>query len=210
MGLSTHALSYRYDSQSPAVFDALDISVAPGESVAIVGPSGAGKTTLMKVLCGLFPPDSGRVEVNGVDIRQLGINNYHKMIACVMQDDKLFSGSIRENICGFADEVDDAWMEACARASYLHDVLMRMPMGYETPIGELGEGLSGGQKQRLFIARAIYKKPAILFLDEATSALDKESEAVVNQAIKRLNITKVIIAHRETTIASADRVIHFG
>ncbi|MEN4240497.1 peptidase domain-containing ABC transporter [Serratia marcescens] len=210
LGLSTHALSYRYDSQSPAVFDALDISVAPGESVAIVGPSGAGKTTLMKVLCGLFPPDSGRVEVNGVDIRQLGINNYHKMIACVMQDDKLFSGSIRENICGFADEVDDAWMEACARASYLHDVLMRMPMGYETPIGELGEGLSGGQKQRLFIARAIYKKPAILFLDEATSALDKESEAVVNQAIKRLNITKVIIAHRETTIASADRVIHFG
>lgn len=162
-GLSTHALSYRYDSQSPAVFDALNINIAPGESVAIVGPSGAGKTTLMKVLCGLFPPDSGRVEVNGVDIRQLGINNYHKVIACVMQDDKLFSGSIRENICGFADEVDEARMEACARASYLHEVIMRMPMGYETLIGELGEGLSGGQKQRLFIARAIYKKPVILF-----------------------------------------------
>ncbi len=148
--------------------------------------------------------------MNGVDIRQLGINNYHKMIACVMQDDKLFSGSIRDNICGFSHDVDDAWMETCARACYLHDVLIRMPMGYETLIGELGEGLSGGQKQRLFIARAIYKKPAILFLDEATSALDKESEAVVNQAIKRLNITKVIIAHRETTIASADRVIYFG
>jgi ATP-binding cassette subfamily B protein RaxB len=207
MGLSTHALSYRYDSQSPAVFDALDINVAPGESVAIVGPSGAGKTTLMKVLCGLFPPDSGKVEVNGVDIRQLGINNYHKMIACVMQDDKLFSGSIRENICGFVDEVDDAWMETCARASYLDEVIMRMPMGYETLIGELGEGLSGGQKQRLFIARAIYKKPAILFLDEATSALDKDSEAKVNQAIKALSITRVIIAHRESTIASADRVI---
>ncbi|MBL0872763.1 peptidase domain-containing ABC transporter [Serratia nevei] len=206
-GLSTHALSYRYDSQSPAVFDALNINIAPGENVAIVGPSGAGKTTLMKVLCGLFPPDSGRVEVNGIDIRQLGINNYHKMIACVMQDDKLFSGSIRENICGFADEVDDAWMEACARASYLHEVIMRMPMGYETLIGELGEGLSGGQKQRLFIARAIYKRPAILFLDEATSALDKESEAMVNQAVKALSITRVVIAHRETTIASADRVI---
>ncbi|HGM6743913.1 TPA: ABC transporter transmembrane domain-containing protein [Serratia marcescens] len=210
LGLTTHALSYRYDSQSPAIFDGLDISIAPGESVAIVGSSGAGKTTLMKVLCGLFTPAAGRVEVNGVDIRQLGINNYHKMIACVMQDDKLFSGSIRENICGFADKMDDAWMEACARASYLHEVIMRMPMGYETPIGELGEGLSGGQKQRLFIARAIYKKPAILFLDEATSALDKESEAAVNQAIKRLNITKLIIAHRETTIASADRVIHIG
>ncbi len=145
--------------------------------------------------------------MNGVDIRQLGINNYHKMIACVMQDDKLFSGSIRENICGFADEMDDAWMEACARASYLHEVNMRMPMGYETLIGGLGEGLSGGQKQRLFIARAIYKKPAILFLDEATSALDKDSEAKVNQAIKALSITRVIIAHRETTIASADHVI---
>ncbi len=207
-GLSTHALSYRYDSQSPAVFESLNITIVPGESVAIVGPSGAGKTTLMKVLCGLFPPDSGKVEVNGIDIRQLGINNYHKMIACVMQDDKLFSGSIRENICGFADEVDEAWMEACARASYLHEVIMRMPMGYETLIGELGEGLSGGQKQRLFIARAIYKKPAILFLDEATSALDKESEAMVNQAVKALSITRVIIAHRETTISSVDRVIY--
>lgn len=207
VSLCTHALMYRYDSQSPAIFDSLDITVAPGESVAIVGPSGAGKTTLMKVLCGLFPPNSGRVEVNGIDIQQLGINNYHKMIACVMQDDKLFSGSFRENICSFADEVNDDWMQECARSCYLHEVIMRMPMGYETLIGELGEGLSGGQKQRLFIARAIYKKPAILFLDEATSALDKESEAVVNQAIKALSITRVIIAHRETTIASADRII---
>lgn len=207
VGLTTHGLSYRYDSQSPAIFKALELTVKAGESVAIVGPSGAGKTTLMKVLCGLFPPDSGRVEVNGIDIQQLGINNYHKMIACVMQDDKLFSGSIRENICGFADKVDDSWMQECARASFLHEVIIRMPMGYETLIGELGEGLSGGQKQRLFIARAIYKKPAILFLDEATSALDKESEAVVNQAIKGLRITRVIIAHRESTIESADRVI---
>lgn len=205
--LATQALSYSYDSQSPPVFSKLDIVIQPGESVAIVGASGAGKTTLMKVLCGLFPPDSGRVEVNGVDIQHLGINNYHKMIACVMQDDKLFSGSIRENICGFSDNVDDEWMQACARASYLHDVIMKMPMGYETLIGELGEGLSGGQKQRLFIARAIYKKPALLFLDEATSALDKESESAVNQAIKGLHITRIIIAHRESTVASADRVI---
>jgi len=210
LSLVTRALSYRYDSQSPPVFSNLDIAVEPGESVAIVGASGAGKTTLMKVLCGLFPPDTGRVEVNGVDIQQIGINNYHKMIACVMQDDRLFSGSVRENICGFADEVDEAWMQECARYSCLHDVIMQMPMGYETLIGELGEGLSGGQKQRLFIARAIYKKPAILFLDEATSALDNESERTVNLAIKGLHITRVIIAHRETTIQSADRVIHLG
>ncbi|MFD3249821.1 peptidase domain-containing ABC transporter [Rahnella aquatilis] len=208
MSLATRELSYRYDSQSPPIFNGLDITIAPGESVAIVGPSGSGKTTLMKVLCGLFYPDNGRVEVNGIDIQQLGINNYHKMIACVMQDDKLFSGSIRENICGFSDEVDETWMQECAQASYLHDVIKQMPMGYETLIGELGEGLSGGQKQRLFLARAIYKKPAVLFLDEATSALDKESETMVNLAIKTLDITKVIIAHRETTIASADRVIY--
>ena len=207
VSLATYALSYRYDSQSPAIFNGLDITISPGESVAIVGPSGSGKTTLMKVLCGLFYPENGRIEVNGIDIQQLGINNYHKMIACVMQDDKLFSGSIRENICGFADEVDETWMQECARASYLHEVIKQMPMGYETLIGELGEGLSGGQKQRLFLARAIYKKPAVLFLDEATSALDKESEAMVNHAIKALDITRVIIAHRETTIASADRII---
>lgn len=210
ISLTTRALSYRYDSQTPAIFSELNIAIAPGESVAIVGPSGAGKTTLMKVLCGLFLPASGKVEVNGIDIQQLGINNYHKMIACVMQDDKLFSGSIRENICGFADDVDEGWMKESARASYLHEVIMRMPMGYETLIGELGEGLSGGQKQRLFIARAIYKKPGILFMDEATSALDKESENVINQAIRKLSITRIIIAHRETTISSADRVIYLG
>ncbi|PKB89447.1 colicin V synthesis protein [Ewingella americana] len=205
--LMTQALSYRYDSQSSAIFSNLNIMIAAGESVAIVGPSGSGKTTLLKVLCGLFSPDNGRVIVNGLDIKQLGVNNYQKMVACVMQDDKLFSGSIRENICGFADVVDDNWMWESAKASFIHEVIERLPMGYETLIGELGEGLSGGQKQRLFIARAIYKKPAIIFMDEATSALDKESEAMVNQAIRKLNITRIIIAHRETTIASADRVI---
>ncbi|EJW6239319.1 peptidase domain-containing ABC transporter, partial [Escherichia coli] len=167
ISLETNGLSYRYDSQSAPIFSALSLSVAPGESVAITGASGAGKTTLMKVLCGLFEPDSGRVLINGIDIRQIGINNYHRMIACVMQDDRLFSGSIRENICGFAEEMDEEWMVECARASHIHDVIMNMPMGYETLIGELGEGLSGGQKQRIFIARALYRKPGILFMDEA-------------------------------------------
>ncbi|EFH4315636.1 ATP-binding cassette domain-containing protein, partial [Escherichia coli] len=200
ISLETNGLSYRYDSQSAPIFSALSLSVAPGESVAITGASGAGKTTLMKVLCGLFEPDSGRVLINGIDIRQIGINNYHRMIACVMQDDRLFSGSIRENICGFAEEMDEEWMVECARASHIHDVIMNMPMGYETLIGELGEGLSGGQKQRIFIARALYRKPGILFMDEATSALDSESEHFVNVAIKNMNITRVIIAHRETTL----------
>ncbi|EPI3104443.1 colicin V export peptidase/ABC transporter CvaB [Escherichia coli] len=207
ISLETNGLSYRYDSQSAPIFSALSLSVAPGESVAITGASGAGKTTLMKILCGLFEPDSGRVLINGIDIRQIGINNYHRMIACVMQDDRLFSGSIRENICGFAEEMDEEWMVECARASHIHDVIMNMPMGYETLIGELGEGLSGGQKQRIFIARALYRKPGILFMDEATSALDSESEHFVNVAIKNMNITRVIIAHRETTLRTVDRVI---
>ncbi len=207
ISLETNGLSYRYDSQSAPIFSALSLSVAPRESVAITGASGAGKTTLMKVLCGLFEPDSGRVLINGIDIRQIGINNYHRMIACVMQDDRLFSGSIRENICGFAEEMDEEWMVECARASHIHDVIMNMPMGYETLIGELGEGLSGGQKQRIFIARALYRKPGILFMDEATSALDSESEHFVNVAIKNMNITRVIIAHRETTLRTVDRVI---
>ncbi len=207
ISLETNGLSYRYDSQSAPIFSALSLSVAPGESVAITGASGAGKTTLMKVLCGLFEPDSGRVLINGIDIRQIGINNYHRMIACVMQDDRLFSGSIRENICGFAEEMDEEWMVECARASHIHDVIMNMPMGYETLIGELGEGLSGGQKQRIFIARALYRKPGILFMDEATSALDSESEHFVNVAIKNMNITRVIIAHRETTLRTVGRVI---
>lgn len=181
--------------------------VLAGKSVAITGPSGAGKTTLMRVLCGLFEPQSGKVMIDGHDIQQMGLNNYRKIIGCVMQDYKLFSGSIRENICGFDETIDDEWQEECAKASYIHDVIVKMPMGYDTLIGELGEGLSGGQKQRIFIARALYRKPGILFMDEATSALDQDSENYVNQAIKKLNITRVIIAHRKSTIASVDRVI---
>lgn len=207
VSLEAYNLSYRYDSQSPPIFSNLCFRIMPGESVAITGHSGAGKTTLMRVLCGLFEPDEGKVIVDGTDIQLHGVNNYHKMIGCVMQDDKLFSGSIRENICGFVEYENEDWMIECAKASYIHDVIMKMPMGYETLIGELGEGVSGGQKQRIFIARALYRKPGLLFMDEATSSLDYESECYVNKAIKQLNITRVIIAHRETTIASADRVI---
>lgn len=201
-------LSYSHDSQSEPLFRNLSLTVASGESVALAGSSGCGKTTLMKLLCGLLKPDSGTISINGIDIRKLGINNYHKLIACVMQDDRLFSGSIRENICGFEDEYDENWMIECAKRSYVHDVIMAMPMGYETLIGELGEGVSGGQKQRLFIARALYKKPGILFMDEATSSLDTESERFVNGEIKKMNITRVIIAHREKTLRAVDRIIN--
>ncbi|WP_205297252.1 peptidase domain-containing ABC transporter [Candidatus Pantoea multigeneris] len=208
--LETISIDYSYDSQSEPVLRNINISVSPGESVAIVGASGSGKSTLIKVLSGLFEPTSGKVMVNGVDIRKLGLNNYQQMIACVMQDDRLFSGSIRENICGFTDNVDEAWMIECAQAGYIHDVIIKMPMGYETLIGELGEGLSGGQKQRVFIARALYRRPTILFMDEATSSLDMDSERSVNGAIKNMNITRIIVAHREKTLKAVDRLIYLN
>lgn len=210
LSLSTQELEYRYDDQSAPIFSHLNFTILPGESVAITGPSGAGKTTLMKVLCGLFKPGKGKIFINGIDLQQLGVDEYQKVIGCVLQDDKLFSGSIRENICGFAADGDECWMTECTRASYIHDVIMNMPMGYDTLIGELGEGLSGGQKQRIFIARALFRKPGILFMDEATSALDTESETYVNAAIKQMKITRIIIAHRASTIASADRVIELS
>ncbi|ECC1758024.1 peptidase domain-containing ABC transporter, partial [Salmonella enterica subsp. arizonae] len=194
VSLEVKSLTFRYDQQSMPVFSELNLTVSPGESVAIIGPSGSGKTTLMKVLCGLFKADSGQVLIDGNDIQQMGVNNYRKITGCVMQDDRLFSGTIRENICGFSENIDDEWMAECAKASFIHDTIMSMPMGYDTLTGELGEGLSGGQKQRLFIARALYRKPRILFMDEATSALDSKSENYVNSAIKSLNITRIIIA----------------
>ncbi|ECR8695440.1 peptidase domain-containing ABC transporter [Salmonella enterica] len=206
VSLEVKSLTFRYDQQSMPVFSELNLTVSPGESVAIIGPSGSGKTTLMKILCGLFKADSGQVLIDGNDIQQMGVNNYRKITGCVMQDDRLFSGTIRENICGFAENIDDEWMVECAKASFIHDTIISMPMGYDTLTGELGEGLSGGQKQRLFIARALYRKPRILFMDEATSALDSKSENYVNSAIKSLNITRIIIAHRESTIKSVDRV----
>ncbi|EBV8848812.1 peptidase domain-containing ABC transporter, partial [Salmonella enterica subsp. arizonae serovar 18:z4,z23:-] len=190
VSLEVKSLTFRYDQQSMPVFSELNLTVSPGESVAIIGPSGSGKTTLMKVLCGLFKADSGQVLIDGNDIQQMGVNNYRKITGCVMQDDRLFSGTIRENICGFSENIDDEWMAECAKASFIHDTIMSMPMGYDTLTGELGEGLSGGQKQRLFIARALYRKPRILFMDEATSALDSKSENYVNSAIKSLNITR--------------------
>lgn len=204
--LETHDLAYRYDNHAGDIFRKLNLSIRAGESIAITGVSGAGKSTLMKVLCGLFEPTEGCVRINGIDIKQLGFDHYAEHIACIMQEDKLFSGSIKENIAGFRPDIDDRWVVECAIASHIHDDVMKLPMGYETLIGELGEGLSGGQKQRLYIARALYRRPGILFMDEATSHLDKTSESQVNQSIRAMNITRVIIAHRETTISSADRI----
>ncbi|HIF5886575.1 TPA: ATP-binding cassette domain-containing protein, partial [Klebsiella pneumoniae] len=147
------------------------------------------------------------VIADNLDIYKIGLNNYRLATACVLQEDRLFSGSISDNISGFEDNADEELIVECARRSNIHDEIMKMPMGYETMIGELGLGISGGQKQRLLIARALYRKPSILFMDEATSHLDLKNESAINQSIASLSITRIIVAHRPSTIASADRII---
>lgn len=208
--LQVRDLGYQYDKLSRPVFAGVSFLVSAGESVAITGPSGSGKTTLMKVMSGLLSSDTGSVLFNGIDISGAGLNNYRDCIACVLQEDKLFAGSIAENISSFSEQRDPDRIISCAQSSHIHDEIMQMPMGYETLVSELGGSLSGGQKQRLLIARALYRRPAILFLDEATSHLDLDNEARVNASIRELKITRIFIAHRPSTIASADRVIELS
>ncbi|MFZ3620568.1 peptidase domain-containing ABC transporter [Leclercia barmai] len=207
LSLQVRNLSYQYDPFTRPIFSDLNITIQPGESVALIGPSGVGKTTLMKIMCGLLSPTDGDVLVQGLDITKIGLNNYRLSTACVLQEDRLFSGSISDNICSFDDNPDIDFVYQCAKLSNIHDEIMKMPMGYETLVGELGLGISGGQKQRLLIARALYRKPNILFMDEATSHLDLGNESEINKAISSLSITRIIVAHRPSTIASADRII---
>ncbi|MDR0217301.1 MAG: peptidase domain-containing ABC transporter [Enterobacteriaceae bacterium] len=207
VALTVRNLCYQYDNLSKPIISNFNLSVRAGESVAIVGPSGTGKTTLMKLMSGLLEPNKGTILMNGLDINIIGLNNYRKCIACVLQDDKLLSGSIADNISSFESSPDIAFIQECAIRSSIHDDILRMPMGYETLIGELGSGLSGGQIQRLLIARALYRRPSILFMDEATSHLDLNNESYINESISILNITRIIIAHRPSTINSAGRVV---
>jgi ATP-binding cassette subfamily B protein RaxB len=205
--LELRAVSFRYSDMEPFVLLNCSFTVAPGESVAIVGASGGGKTTLVKLMLGLLVPTDGQVLAGGIDIQKLGIDRYRKLVGTVMQDDQLFAGSIADNIGFFDPAPDQGAVERCARMAAVHDDICAMPMGYNTLIGDMGAALSGGQKQRILLARALYKQPRILFLDEATSALDVAKERAVNEAVRSLRLTRVIIAHRPETIASAERVI---
>ncbi len=205
--LAARGVGYRYgDNEAPVLAD-FDFDVAPGECVAIVGPSGAGKTTLLKILAGLLQPSEGTVMLDGVPVRAMGLENYRCQIGCVLQDDRLFAGSIAENISAFSQSFDRELIEHAARLAAIHEEILRMPMGYETLVGDMGSSLSGGQIQRVVLARALFRGPRILLLDEATSHLDDDNERTINEAIRSLPIARIIVAHRRSTIEMADRVV---
>ena len=201
-------VSFRYAPDDPWVLRDVSLKIEPGESVAIAGPSGCGKTTLLKVMLGQLEPQEGSVSVGGVPLRQLGLWHYREQIGVVMQDDRLFAGSIAENISLFDVQPDHARIEQVARLASVHDEIARMPMGYSTLVGDMGSALSGGQRQRVVLARALYKRPRILLLDEATSHLDTTTESLVNSAVQQLDITRIVIAHRPQTLEAMGRVIH--
>ncbi|AEK63297.1 toxin secretion ABC transporter, ATP-binding protein, putative [Collimonas fungivorans Ter331] len=205
--LEVRGLRFRYAEQEPYVLDGVSFRIAAGESVAIVGPSGGGKTTLINILLGILAPTQGEVLIGGQNVSHVGLDTLRRMIGTVLQDDVLFAGSLADNISFFDPQADHAWIAECARLAAIHQDIAAMPMGYNTLVGDMGTILSGGQKQRVLLARALYKRPQILFLDEATSHLDIEREQLVNNAIKSISITRVIVAHRPETINSADRAI---
>lgn len=200
-------VGFAYSDAEPDVLSGVNLRIEPGESVAIVGPSGCGKTTLLKTILGIHAPQRGELLIGGVPLAQLGLRAWRDMVGVVMQDEPLFSGSIAENISFFDLQPDMDWLMHCARVASVHDDIEAMPMAYHTLIGDMGSSLSGGQKQRILLARALYKRPKILLLDEATSALDVDGERLVNQAVRQLALTRVIVAHRPETIASAGRVV---
>ncbi|WP_024869707.1 peptidase domain-containing ABC transporter [Pseudoxanthomonas suwonensis] len=205
--IEVEGLAFRYCEGEPWVLRDCSFTIEPGESVAIVGASGCGKTTLVKLLLGLLKPTEGRICIGGYDLAKVGARNVRSIVGAVMQDDQLFAGSIADNISFFDTGCDMARVEAAARMAAIHDEIAAMPMGYHGLIGDMGSSLSGGQKQRLILARALYRQPRLLFLDEATSHLDVANERLVNEAVKALRLTKLIVAHRPETIASADRVL---
>ncbi len=204
--LRLEGLRFRYGDGLPWVLDGLDLDLPAGSSLAIVGASGSGKSTLAALLLGLREPAAGQILVDGVPSERLGRHAMRAMTGAVTQSDTLFAGSIADNITFFDATPDRAWMEECARAADIHADIVALPMGYHTLVGDMGTVLSGGQQQRVLLARALYKRPRLLVLDEATSHLDLASEQRVSQAVARLKLSRILIAHRPQTIASADRI----
>ncbi len=203
-------LGFRYGPHDPFIFRNVSFTVEPGDSVALAGRSGAGKTTLAKVVVGLLPATEGRVLIDGLDIREIEPTSLRAQLSAVMQDDYVFAGSISDNVSLFDTEADVARVTESLKAAALSDEVARMPMGTDSLVGNTGSALSGGQRQRLLLARALYRQPKFLLLDEATSALDAERERAVNQVVKNLGITTLLIAHRESTVAMAGKRVELG
>jgi ABC-type multidrug transport system fused ATPase/permease subunit len=193
------------------VLQGINLSVKPGEVVAVVGPSGAGKTTLCDLLCRFYDPQSGEIRVSGKNLKQVRRSSLLAQVAVVTQETFLFNTTVAENIRYGKRAASKAEVEAAAKAAHIHDFIAGLEKGYDTTVGERGAKLSGGQRQRIAIARAILRDPAILILDEATSALDAESERAVQKALENLlrserRIT-FVIAHRLSTIKDSDRIL---
>jgi ATP-binding cassette, subfamily B, bacterial MsbA len=202
-------VGFRYESATENALTDVSFVVAPGEVVALVGPSGAGKTTIASLLPRFWDVRDGAVTLDGQDLRTLALHDLRRAIGVVPQEPALFSGSIRDNIALGAPDATDAAIEAAARAAHAAEFIERLPQGYATTVGERGVKLSGGQRQRLALARVFLKDPAVVILDEATSALDTESERLVEDAMETLlrGRTTIIIAHRLSTVRRADRIL---
>ena len=202
-------VSFRYETETKNVLTHLDLTVEPGENIALVGPSGGGKTTLCSLIPRFYEVSSGKILVDGKDIREVTMHSLRNCIGVVAQDVYLFSGSVRENIAYGKENATDEEIETAARLAGAHEFITTLPDGYNTYVGERGVKLSGGQKQRISIARLFLKNPPILILDEATSALDNESERLVQKSLEKLaeGRTTFTIAHRLTTIRNADRIL---
>ena len=206
--LRLEGIGFSYDGGQSMLLQDVSFFIDAGEHVALTGPSGCGKTTLLHLMMGLLTPHQGKITADDKELRHL--DGYRHWIAAVTQDDQLLSGTLEENICSFDRQVDHAAMVHCAELAHIHQDIMALPMQYRTLAGDLGNCLSGGQRQRLLLARALYRRPKILFLDEATSHLDPATERIIARNIRNLDLTRVTVAHRRETIASADRCVNVG
>lgn len=210
--ISFDAVRFQYPARpETSALDGIDLTVAPGETVALVGPSGAGKTTILQLILRFYDPQQGRITFDGVNLQDMTRSEFRRAIALVPQDPVIFGATARENIRFGRPEATDAEIEAAAKAAAAHDFLIALPQGYDTYVGERGVMLSGGQKQRIAIARAILRDAPVLLLDEATSALDAESERLVQAAVDELSKTRttIVVAHRLATVKKADRIVVF-
>ena len=199
---------FRYAETEPFVLEDVSLTIRPGEFVTVMGPSGGGKTTLIKLMLGLFDPTSGEVLIDGVPLSVVGPRAYREQVGAIMQEDQLLSGSIADNICFYDPTFDQSRMIACAQLAAVHDEIMSMPMTYNTLVGQMGSSLSSGQKQRVLLARALYRNPRMLFMDEGTAHLDLKNEQHVNESLRRLRMTRISVAHRPDMAAGADRFIY--